>query len=125
MFGVNVFLLVMRRMRLRDVKKLTPGHTASKWQNWDFNLEPSDCKVYVDKIDSWFSLRSRGCLTLGVQSICLVDDRIFARLFELHDLSWDESVLNWLVAERYAGMRGKWAVDDTNLVISILASRLC
>lgn len=78
MLGIIVFLLVMRRIKLRDRKKRAPGYTASTGQSWDLNLglEGSDCKAYPGKIDSCLSLHSRGCLTLGVQRICFVGDGI-------------------------------------------------
>ena len=37
----------MRKMRLRKVKYVAKGHTASKWQSWNSHGSISDSKFYT------------------------------------------------------------------------------
>jgi hypothetical protein len=39
--------LLVRTLRLRDIKQLTEGHTASKWRNISLNLDVSGSRALL------------------------------------------------------------------------------
>lgn len=44
---LSMCVLQARQMKLREVKGLSQGHTARKWQTWKFNPGPWECKSYA------------------------------------------------------------------------------
>lgn len=44
---IHISVLPMRTLRQREVKSLTQGHLASKWQSLELNLSLSGPKVFI------------------------------------------------------------------------------
>lgn len=54
----------------------------------------------------------------GVQTVCLMGDRLFARQFQPH------CVLNGLVSKSYKKSRGRLGVGDIRLTITLWANQV-
>ena len=46
--ATSVPVLPARKPRHREVKLLTPGHTASRWQSWDWTVVPLHSEPFLN-----------------------------------------------------------------------------